>query len=59
LRVARRNKRRMIQEFEQEAASREEAVRVQTEAIDQKLSKMKQDGLRVVNARESSQQVGK
>lgn len=59
LRVARRNKRRMIQEFEQEAASREEDVRVQTETIDQKLAKMKQDGLRVVNAREGSQQVGK
>ncbi|UKZ85280.1 uncharacterized protein TrAFT101_001148 [Trichoderma asperellum] len=59
LRVARRNKRRMIQEFEQEAASREEAVRLQTEAIDQKLSKMKQDGLRVVNTKEGSQQVAK
>ncbi|KAL7899525.1 extracellular mutant protein 11 domain-containing protein [Trichoderma sp. SZMC 28014] len=59
LRVARRNKRRMIQDFEQEAASREEDVRLQTETIDQKLSKMKQDGLRVVNAREGSQQAGK
>ncbi|KAH7145828.1 extracellular mutant protein 11-domain-containing protein [Dactylonectria estremocensis] len=45
---ARRKKRRMIQEFEREAASREEAVRVKTGTIDQKLSKMKQDGQRVV-----------
>lgn len=59
LRVARRNKRRMIQEFEQEAASREEAVRLHTETIDQKLSKMKQDGLRVVNTKEGSQQAPK
>ncbi|KAL7919722.1 extracellular mutant protein 11 domain-containing protein [Trichoderma austrokoningii] len=59
LRVARRNKRRMMQEFEQEAASREEAVRQQTETIEQKLFKMKQDGLRVVSAKEGSQQVAK
>ncbi|KAF7547547.1 hypothetical protein G7Z17_g7650 [Cylindrodendrum hubeiense] len=45
---ARRNKRRIIQDFENEAASREEAVRLKTETIDRKLSKMKQDGQRVV-----------
>ncbi|KAH8735689.1 extracellular mutant protein 11-domain-containing protein [Ilyonectria robusta] len=45
---ARRNKRRIIQEFEYEAASREEAVRLKTDTIDRKLSKMKQDGQRVV-----------
>ncbi|RFU72399.1 hypothetical protein TARUN_9849, partial [Trichoderma arundinaceum] len=52
LREARRNKRRMIQEFEHEAASREEAVRLHTEAIDRKLTKMKQDGQRVVTPNE-------
>jgi hypothetical protein len=45
---ARRNKRRIIQDFEQEAANREEAVRLKTQSIDRKLSKMKQDGQRVV-----------
>ncbi|KAF4963681.1 hypothetical protein FSARC_8325 [Fusarium sarcochroum] len=45
---ARRNKRMIIQEFEREAADREEAVRLKTQAIDRKLSKMKQDGQRVV-----------
>ncbi|RBR21570.1 uncharacterized protein FIESC28_04838 [Fusarium coffeatum] len=46
---SRRNKRMIIQEFEQEAADREEAVRLRTEAVDRKLSKMKQDGQRVVD----------
>ncbi|RGP75925.1 hypothetical protein FLONG3_5505 [Fusarium longipes] len=45
---SRRRKRRIIQDFEQEAADREEAVRLRTEAVDRKLSKMKQDGQRVV-----------
>ncbi|KAM5348393.1 hypothetical protein ACJ41O_008217 [Fusarium nematophilum] len=45
---ARRNKRRIIHEFENEAASREEAVRLKTGAIDRKLCKMRQDGQRVV-----------
>lgn len=45
---SRRQKRKIIQEFEQEAANREEAVRLKTQAIDRKLSKMKQDGQRVV-----------
>jgi hypothetical protein len=45
---ARRNKRMIIQDFEQEAADREEAVRLKTQSIDRKLSKMKQDGQRVV-----------
>ncbi|KAK7426948.1 hypothetical protein QQZ08_006541 [Neonectria magnoliae] len=48
---ARRNKRRVVQEFEFEAASREEAVRLKTETIDRKLGKMKQDGQRVVEDR--------
>ncbi|KAH6607703.1 hypothetical protein Trco_004016 [Trichoderma cornu-damae] len=52
LREARRNKRRTMQEFEHEAASREEAVRQRTEAIDRKLTKMKQDGQRVVTPNE-------
>jgi hypothetical protein len=46
---SRRNKRMIIQEFEQQAADREEAVRLRTEAVDRKLSKMKQDGQRVVD----------
>ncbi|KAM0246799.1 hypothetical protein ACHAQJ_010091 [Trichoderma viride] len=54
LREARRNKRRMMQEFENEAASREEAVRLRTEAIDRKLTKMKQDGQRVVSPNEGN-----
>ncbi|KAF4984856.1 hypothetical protein FZEAL_9 [Fusarium zealandicum] len=45
---ARRHKRRIVQEFEKEAANREVAVRIKTEAIDRKLCKMKQDGQRVV-----------
>lgn len=45
---ARRNRRKIIQDFENEAASREEAVRLKNEAIGRKLSKMKQDGQRVV-----------
>ncbi|KAI5463213.1 extracellular mutant protein 11-domain-containing protein [Mariannaea sp. PMI_226] len=45
---ARRNKRRVIEEFENEAASREEAVRLKNEAIDRKLNRMRQDGQRVV-----------
>lgn len=48
---ARRHKRRIIREFEKEAADREEAVRLRTEAIDRKLCKMKQDGQRVVEDR--------
>ncbi|KAK5998370.1 hypothetical protein PT974_00749 [Cladobotryum mycophilum] len=52
LREARRNKRHVIQDFEDEAATREEAVRLRSEAIDRKLSKMRQDGQRVVSANE-------
>ncbi|KAF7558396.1 hypothetical protein G7046_g5766 [Stylonectria norvegica] len=48
MREARQKKRRIIQDFENEAAAREEAVRLRSEAIDRKLSKMKQDGQRVV-----------
>ncbi|POR32289.1 Uncharacterized protein TPAR_07514 [Tolypocladium paradoxum] len=48
LRDARRSKRRMIQGFENEAAAREEAVRLRSETIDRKLAKMRQDGQRVV-----------
>lgn len=48
LRDARRNKRRMIHEFEAEASKHEEAVRLRSDAIDQKLVKMRQDGQRVV-----------
>ncbi|TFB03768.1 hypothetical protein CCMA1212_004317 [Trichoderma ghanense] len=54
LREARRNKRRTIQEFENEAADREAAVRLRTEAIERKLAKMKQDGQRVVTPNEAA-----
>jgi hypothetical protein len=48
---ARREKRRVVQQFEVEAASREEAVRLRSDAIDRKLAKMRQDGQRVVRGR--------
>lgn len=48
MREARQKKRRLIQKFEDEAAAREEAVRLRSEVIDRKLAKMKQDGQRVV-----------
>lgn len=48
MRNARRDKRRVIQEFEDEAERREEVVRTRSEAIDRKLGKMRQDGLKVV-----------
>lgn len=49
---ARQNKRRMIQDFEDEASHREEAVRLRSEAVDRKLAKMRQNGQRVVEARD-------
>lgn len=52
LKGARQSKRRMIEEFEHEAADREEAVRLRSEAVDRKLAKMRQDGQRVVEARD-------
>ncbi|PHH74754.1 hypothetical protein CDD82_4794 [Ophiocordyceps australis] len=48
LRDARRNKRCAMRAFEDEAARREEAVRLRLESIDRRLVKMKQDGQRVV-----------
>ncbi|KAK4080134.1 hypothetical protein Trihar35433_1239 [Trichoderma harzianum] len=48
MRVVRRNKRKMMREFEDEAASREEAVREQTVAIDKKLNRMLQEGQRLM-----------
>lgn len=48
LRNARREKREMIRSFETEASHREEAIRLRTDAIDRKLTRMKQDGQRVV-----------
>ena len=48
MRDARQGKRRMVRDFEDEAAQQEEAVRLRSEAIDRKLLKMKQDGQRVV-----------
>lgn len=51
LRKLRQRKRQVIQQFENEAAQREETVRLRTEAIDRKLNRMKQDGQRVVEDR--------
>ncbi|KAL6698008.1 extracellular mutant protein 11 domain-containing protein [Trichoderma pleuroticola] len=48
MRVVRRNKRKVMREFEDEAASREEAVREQTVAIDKKLNRMLQEGQRLM-----------
>ncbi|KAL3955481.1 hypothetical protein ACCO45_011044 [Purpureocillium lilacinum] len=48
LKQARRDKRRLIRDFENEAAVREEAVRLRSDTIDRQLAKMRQDGLRVV-----------
>ncbi|EHK21349.1 uncharacterized protein TRIVIDRAFT_230901 [Trichoderma virens Gv29-8] len=48
LRLVRRNRRRVIEEFEDEAAAREEAVRKQGVAIDKKLGQMLQDGQRMM-----------
>ncbi|KZL81146.1 hypothetical protein CI238_08207 [Colletotrichum incanum] len=44
LKEARKNKRDMVDHFESEIASREEAVRVRTENISKKLNKIKQKG---------------
>lgn len=47
LKDSRRERRRVIHEFEAEAARREEAVRVRSDTIEAKLRKMRQDGQRV------------
>lgn len=49
MRDARKAKRKQIQEFEEEAERREETVRLRSDQIDRKLSKMRQDGLKVVS----------
>jgi len=49
---ARRAKRKVVSEFEQEEARREEAVRMRSDALDRKMQKMRQDGLRVVGERQ-------
>ncbi|KAH8173212.1 extracellular mutant protein 11 domain-containing protein [Sarocladium implicatum] len=49
MRDARREKRKAIQEFEDEAERREEVVRTRSNAIDRKLGKMRQDGMKVVS----------
>lgn len=51
LKDARREKRDIVAEFEAEAAKQEEAVRLRSENIDRKLTKMKKEGHRVVNDR--------
>lgn len=48
MRDARRAKRQMIREFEDEIAHREEAVRRRSEKIDEKLQTMKENGRKVV-----------
>lgn len=49
---ARRAKRKVVSEFEKEEARREEAVRMRSDALDRKMQKMRQDGLRVVGERQ-------
>ncbi|KAF9870106.1 hypothetical protein CkaCkLH20_12465 [Colletotrichum karsti] len=44
LKDARQNKRTMVEQFENEIAKREEAVRLRTESIDKKLSQIKHKG---------------
>lgn len=48
---ARKEKRHLVQDFEEEAAHREEAVRLRSDAIDDKLARMRQDGQRVVGSK--------
>ncbi|KAK2590108.1 hypothetical protein QQS21_012215 [Conoideocrella luteorostrata] len=48
LRQARRDKRKMIQIFEDEASQREADIRLRSDTIDKKMTKMKQDGQKVV-----------
>jgi hypothetical protein len=48
MRAARTRKRLVIQQFEDEAAAREQAVRARSEAIDRKLLTMAQNGRRVI-----------
>ncbi|CAI6089785.1 unnamed protein product [Clonostachys chloroleuca] len=52
LKIARREKRQMIEAFEAEAAARERLVRCRSDAIDLKLEKMKHNGQRVIGGQD-------
>lgn len=53
LTIARQSKRRIVDSFEQEAATREADVRRRFNKIDEKLQKMREDGMKVVSGRGS------
>lgn len=48
---ARKAKRQIVESFEQEAAAREAEVRLRSDKIDEKLHRMREDGLKVVGGR--------
>lgn len=54
LRANRKAKRETIERFENEASQREEMVRKQSDDVEQKLRKMKEDGLKVIGAKRRS-----
>lgn len=51
LTAARQSKRHIVDSFEQEAAAREAEVRRRSDKIDEKLQKMREDGMKVVGGR--------
>ncbi|KAJ3494248.1 hypothetical protein NLG97_g4201 [Lecanicillium saksenae] len=51
LMAARQSKRQIVDSFEQEAAAREAEVRRRSDKIDEKLQKMREDGMKVVGGR--------
>lgn len=51
LMAARQSKRHVVDTFEQEATAREAAVRRRSDKIDEKLQKMREDGMKVVRGR--------
>lgn len=53
MKEARREKRKIAVDFEMEAAKRAEAVEKRSDALDRKMCKMRQDGLRVVGEKQA------
>lgn len=53
MKEARREKRKVVADFEGEAARREQAVHERSDALDRKMQKMRQDGMRVVGERQA------
>lgn len=52
MKEARQEKRKMVEQFEIEVSSREEAVRLKKESIDRKLSKLKNDSFAMMKGKE-------